>query len=223
MVEGKSRVEIERLEASRMKAMEAARVRVRTGSWQTWRNLAVAAVIVGLPLATGRIAFALGIPAGVLLATYAAWFCLADAEVSFDADGLLVTDRLWQLLRRKPILFRYADGIQIVYAEGIQILSQSGVVWVNGLRIPVGDRAADRMEKAVKNMGLSFTRLDASIATIGPIVLMLAAIPALLLIHGVVGWLLYYLLYGSGILAVLVPSIAGHLNWGAIATRQGSH
>jgi hypothetical protein len=70
-------------------------------------------------------------------------------------------------------------------------------------------------------MGLRFTRVDASIATAAPTILVYAAIPPLFLVRGPLGWLLYYGLYGSGLLSVLIPFIQGHRAWETIAARRG--
>ena len=211
MSEGQSRVE-----AERAKAMDAAHVYVRTGSWQAWLDLVVAAAVVGWPLSRGNSVVLVLLAVGIL-AAFAAWRWLADAEVSFDADGVRITDRYWQLLRREPIHFGYAEGIQIVAQSGLSF----GVVWVNDLRIAAGSGAAFRLEKVARNMGLRFIRVETSIATAAPTVLMLAAISSFFLVHGLMGWLLYYGLYGSGLLAVLIPFLGGHRAWEAIAARRG--
>jgi hypothetical protein len=195
--------------------MKASRVHVRTGGWQAWLDLVVAAAVVGLPLYRGH-SVVLVLPAAGILTVFAVWRWLSDAEVSFDADGVRVSDSYWRLLRREPILFPYAEGIEIVAESG----GGFGVAWVNGLRIAAASRAAARLETAARNLQLPFRRVDTSIATASPTILLLAAIPSLFLVHGLLGWLIYYGLYGSGLVAVLIPYIHGHRAWEASAARR---
>jgi hypothetical protein len=153
--------------------MKASRVHVRTGGWQAWLDLVVAAAVVGLPLYRGH-SVVLVLPAAGILTVFAVWRWLSDAEVSFDADGVRVSDSYWRLLRREPILFPYAEGIEIVAESG----GGFGVAWVNGLRIAAASRAAARLETAARNLQLPFRRVDISIATASPTILLLAAIPS---------------------------------------------
>jgi hypothetical protein len=208
MFEGQPRVQVER--------PKVGRVFVRTGSWRAWLDLALAAAVLALPLCRGHSA-ALVLPAAGMIAVVAAWRLLSDAEVAFDRDGIRVSDRYWRLLGREPILFRYAEGILIVAQSGLGF----GVLWVNGLRIAAGSRAAEaRLEKAAGNMGLRFMRVGASFETALPTTLILAAIPCLFLFPGLSAWLLYYGSYGAGLLAVLIQFVQAHRAWGAIAARQ---
>jgi hypothetical protein len=129
MFEGQSSAEAERLQAARMKAMKAARVYFRTGSWVALQDLVVAAALVGLLAYSGH-AVALVLPAAGILAVFGIWRWLSDAELSFDADGVRVSDNYWRLRRREPILFGYAEGIEIVAKTWGRSF---GTVSVNGL------------------------------------------------------------------------------------------
>ncbi len=92
---------------------------------------------------------------------------------------------------------------------------------MNGLRIAAGSGAAARLEEAARNSGIRFTRLGTSIASAAPTILVFAAIPPLYLVHGPLGWGLYYGLYASALLSVLIPFIEGHRAWEATAARRG--
>lgn len=72
MFEGRSSGEAESLRVARMKAMKAARVYVRTGSWEAWLYLVVAAAVVGLPVSSGH-AVVLALPAAGILVVFGLW------------------------------------------------------------------------------------------------------------------------------------------------------
>ncbi|HEX7490315.1 MAG TPA: hypothetical protein VF337_01260 [Candidatus Limnocylindrales bacterium] len=54
-----------------------------------------------------------------------------------------------------------------------------------------------------------------------PALLTLAALASLFLVHGLLGWLLYFVFYGSSFLVALIRFVQGHGEWGAIAARRG--
>jgi hypothetical protein len=191
------------------------RVSVRTGGWQAWVDIVVAAVLVALPLSHGHVVV-LGLPAVAILVVFGVWRWASDAEVAFDADGVRVTDKLWQFQHREPIYFPYAEGIQIVVEDGFGLR----VAWVNGLRVRAGRRTDAQLETIAEDRGLGFERIYISFVSVAPFLLVLAAIPALFLIPGLAGWLLYYALYSAGLIAVLIPFAQSHRTWEAIAASH---
>ncbi|HEX7492558.1 MAG TPA: hypothetical protein VF337_12740, partial [Candidatus Limnocylindrales bacterium] len=200
------------LEAERLKALKSSRVVAGTASWSAYLSMAVATLVVAWPLYRGHPAnLVFLLPVAGIVAGFAVVSWLSTAEVSFDADGVRVSDKYWRLRRHQPILFGYDEGIQIVAQ------TRAGVVWVNGVRIAAPSVVIASLEKIARNMGLGFTRVDTSAVAFVPALLTLAALASLFLVHGLLGWLLYFVFYGSSFLVALIRFVQGHGEWGAIA------